>query len=199
MKRVAIIALTALVIGMFLLTGCLVWKSEVEERDAQITQLQAQITQLQAEKQQWEEVDKPALENEVTTLEDELAELQNLRVLTPSPQDPTYSALMDFVAQDETNSLVLGGVETYGMVFLARAKEAGIKAYLVRVTVVGPPQRYWYFTAFNTTDQGLVYIFSFSVFEGEVRLEVGKKYEALNEYPFAFGIDDTILKIELFE
>ena len=183
---------TIIVLAVFLtasIIGGLYW---VGEKNDQITQLQAEKAQLSAEKTQWLEVDKPALEEEI-------AELKKLPVLAPSPLDPSYSALMDFVAQDDTNTLLIPSMAIYGIVFFGRAQEAGIKAYLARVTVADLPQEYWYFTAFNTTDQGLVYIHSFSVFEGVVRLEVGEKYQELNEYPFYFGIDDTILKIEVFE
>jgi hypothetical protein len=192
-----------IVLAVFLAASVVGGLLRIGEKNAQITQLQAEkkqwdevlmpeLEQLRADKQQWEEIDKPALEKVI-------AELKNLRVLAPSPKDPTYSALMDFVAQDETNLLILPGFGKYGMVFFARAQEVGIKAYLARVTIVGPPQQYWYFTAFNTTDKGLVYIFPYMGIEGVVKLEVGKKYEALNEYPFVFGLNDTILKIELFE
>ncbi len=197
-KMIVIIVLAVLLVAS--VSGGIYW---VGEKNAQITQLQAEkkqwaevlmpeLEQLRADKQQWEEVDKPALEQEI-------AELEKLPVIAPSPQDPTYSDLMDFVAQDDTNLLILPGFGKYGMVFFARAQEAGIKAYLARVTIVGPPQQYWYFTAFNTTDKGLVYIFPYMTIEGVARLEVGKKYQELNAYPFAFYLDDTILKIELFE
>jgi hypothetical protein len=180
MKSIAIIALMALVITIPLLAGCGGIPEEVQD----------ELDQLRADKQQWEEVDKPALENEI-------AELQNLRVLAPSPQDPTYSALMTWIAQDQTNTLTFYPEGYYATTLFAFAREAGIYSYLTKITIADPIQRHWYFTAFNTTDKGVVYIRPAQ--DKVITLQVGKTFHELNDLPPFDGVDDTILKIELFE
>jgi hypothetical protein len=178
MKRTAIIALMALVIAMPLFAGCGIPKD-----------VQGELDQLRADKQQWEEVDKPALEQEIT-------ELKKLPLIAPSSQDPTYSDLMDWIARDQTNTLTFTPMGYYATTLFAFARTAGIKSYLIRITIVGPPQQYWYFTAFNTTDKGLIYILPSE--DREIALIVGKKVHELVGGP-VYVEDDTILKIESFE
>lgn len=173
----------AVVIVMPLLAGCGVSKADYDQAKEDLTACQEAKTQM---------------ETENTALNDKIADLEKATTVAPSPQDPSYSALMSFVVRDYTDSLTLPGAGVYGTVFFARAREAGIKSYLTRITIPGPPQQYWYFTGFNTTDRGLIYILPCPGFDGPVILEVGKKYHELNGFS-SFGVDDTILKIELFE
>ncbi len=180
-KRIAIIALMmVVVIVMPLFAGCMVPQNVQDELD-----------QLRADKKQWTEVDRPALEKEI-------AALKNVPVLAPSPQDPTYSDLMDWIARDQTNTLTFTPMGYYATTLFAFARMAGIKLYMVRVTIVGPPQQYWYFCASHTTTTGKELVYLLPSEDREITLVPGKKLHELIGGP-EYVQDDTILKIELFE
>lgn len=154
-------------------------KSENEGLEAQVTRLQSELN---AKSAQAAEADQ--LKAQIAELQAELAEF---------PKDPSYDELMEFMAQDKTDE---AGYDRYKsiLVFLRNARNAGIQGYVVTIWI--KEGQNWYFTGFNTTDQGWVYLVT--PLDLEVKLEVGEEYHKLNNFD-PFGVDDTIEEIVVFD
>ena len=172
-RKVVSLGLVILLMGL-LLPGCA--QGQINEPKAQITELEEENTQLQ------KEIDE--VEAEAPTA-------------TTAPGGLSYDELIEFMREDTTNKethLVSGMYAhgTYAQIFLGRARENGIEGCLVTIQI--EEGETWFFTGFETTDKGWIYILP--ALDREVKLEVGKKYHELNNFS-PFGVDDTIVEITI--
>ena len=178
-RKVVSIVLAVLLMGLVVLPGCGVSKAELDECKALVAE---QTVQIQSQNATIEEQ-----ASQIEELKNELAEAPKV------PKDPTYMELIEFMWADITDEEEHWGHDSYAQVFLRRAKERGVRGYAVTIWLKGYES--WFFTGFETTDKGWIYILP--AIDREVKLEVGKKYHVLNDFS-PFGVDDTILKIIIF-
>lgn len=194
-RKVVSITLAVLLAGLVALPGCGVSQAELDEYKALVAEqsdtIEEQAAQIQSQNTTIEE--KTA---QIEALKTEIVELENERAEdSEAPKDPTYMELLEFMREDETEKMWYEDYPMHDMlarIFLENAREKGIRGYSVTI-LIGEGQ-IWYFTGFETTDKGWIYILP--AIDREVKLEVGKRYHVLNDFS-PFGVDDTILKITI--
>ncbi len=182
-RKVVSIVLAVLLMGLVALPGCS--EAELDECKALVAEQNATIEEQTAQIQS-QNATIERLETEIGKAESERAEV---------PEDskgPSYDELIEFMREDETEKLEYPGHDMYAQVFLENAEEKGIRGCLVTIRI--KEGQTWFFTGFETTDKGWVYILPAD--DQEVKLEVGKKCNELNNFPDP-GIDDTIVEITI--
>lgn len=168
--------------------------SEIAESESQLEAKDVRIVELEEENAQLQKEIEELLETEIGKTENERAEDSE------APKDPTYMELLEFMWADITNEkeyLVPGTTNQwnhlqYALDFLRNAEAKGIRGYPVTIWI--EEGETWFFTGFETTDKGWVYILP--AIEREVKLEVDKEYHQLNNFS-PFGVDDTIVEITI--
>ena len=179
-----------------ILPGC-TSKAQLNELEAQVGEKELQISELKGELSSKDDR-LNELEAQLANLESELAKLSH---------DPTYDELMEFVAREKAKENWYSNSLNCTQAFLQNAREAAIRGYLVMIwTKAGGS---WPYTAFWVTDRK-DWVFILPNTCEEVKLIKGKKYHELNGFPFFikyqevmnaspfFGVDDTIMRIIIF-
>ncbi len=174
-RKIVSMVLVAVLVGL-VLPGCAL---ERDLEKAQANKIDEQATQLEERDVQ------------IERLKTELAELPE------DPKDPSYSELIRFMEEDQTNKLKNLDLDyiRHAQIFLKAAREKDIKGYLVVVWIRAGYS--WFFTGFNTTDKGWIYILP--VDDTELKLEEGQSVNKLNNTFGPAGVDDTILHIVIFD
>jgi outer membrane murein-binding lipoprotein Lpp len=190
MKRITIVILMGLIVGVLLFASCGVPKSELEERDTQIAQLQAEKNQLETEKTQLE-TEKADLEEEKATLETQVADLTAQLAKCPQLEDPTYEEAVAFLREDKTDKEIPSDYAFAAMITAENAAKQGIRCYWV---IAQLQAGYGYnFIGFNTTDKGWVYFLSTAELY-EIKLVVDEHYYSINNLQTP-GFNDTIVSL----
>jgi len=140
------VSLAVLLMVVLTLPGC-VPKTELEECQAQLEE-----SQIELNKKDVTIEEKDAQINEQAVTIGELRSKADFRVL----EDPTYDELMEFLDTDNTDKLRYPGHDDYAKIFLENAAIHGIKGHLV-TTLITAAQT-WFFTGFETTNRGWIYI-----------------------------------------
>lgn len=179
MKKIAI-ALSILIV-VLLLVGCGIPQDVQDE----LHQLRSDVDRLGNEKENCDG-EREQLNETVKSLEAELAESKE------ALRNPTYDELMNFLKEDRTEAIrpPTGGHLDMAHTFLRSASVKGIIGFLVMILIQS--DEVWYFTGFETSDRGTVYILP--AMDQEVKLVEGQDYAKANKFNIT-RVDTTIVKI----
>ncbi len=133
------------------------------------------------------------VQNELKQLREEN---QGLKAeMSKIPKNPTYDELIRFLKEDQTDKLwppPAGEHLEMAHQLLKSAAKSGIGGSLAIAMI---KNQYWFFAAFKTTDRGTIYVLA--ALDGAVKLEEGKDYYKINNFP-PQG-DAIIGKIRIFD